>query len=841
MIRQALRELRLHPGRFFSVITAIVLSVGFLALTQAFVQTEVRAAALRDASGATKADVVVRGTPSATVGERPEARTDAQVKAAYDDITAAIGKNASVTAVEQLASTYLQVTDSAGDAHALQITVVPAHEEFRWNTPVVGRVPQTVDEIAIPRDLAERMHVGVGSTVSVDSPGGTGVLPLKVSGLLANKTFFVGDGMVSQAFAARYQLAAYSTTWIVKTAAPAHQVSAQLRVSLAPLLTPDSNPDGSAAPLASTLEEYRAARLRSMAGDADIAANMLSVFGSIALLVGAIIIATTFSILIAQRRRQVGLLRAVGASRGQVFRRFLGEALVIGTIGSALGIALGIGISVLASTLVTGSAVFGVDVPWGRTALIFLAGVTTTVVAALFPMRQSLRVKPLEALRPVLTERERRRGHIAIGVTCSALVLLGLAVALLAVRDGSARGIGLAVLAGTLVTIGVLGSATLYVPLLLTAFGSLVSMLGPTARLAALNSRRNPGRAGSTAVALMLAVGLIVTLQVGQASIKSTANRELDARYPIDVMATTYSNQSKQFTPADVAQAKTLQHVAHAALVRSLETSDAMLQPWELSSEVAAALPPGISVPDGEIYLSADVLSVLGKEGAKIDVTVAGKPHSLVARGNPAGGRGLVSPATFARLGGTPRATGMILKLSDPSKALDVDKKLKQQLRPTHGEEFVTEGGALFKALLAQVLDILLLVVLALLGVATLIALMGVGNTLGLSVLERTRESALLRALGLQASGLRWMLLVEALLLSLVGAVVGVVFGVFFGWLGTTTVVHAADWGEAVLDISWPTVLGVIALALLAGVLGSVLPGRRAAKASPVEALADVG
>ncbi|MEV4703073.1 ABC transporter permease [Actinoplanes sp. NPDC049316] len=167
--------------------------------------------------------------------------------------------------------------------------------------------------------------------------------------------------------------------------------------------------------------------------------------------------------------------------------------------------------------------------------------------------------------------------------------------------------------------------------------------------------------------------------------------------------------------------------------------------------------------------------------------------------------------------------------------------RLRSQLRaavaPVAGAE--VGGGLTAKASYREFLDRLPAVTTALVGVAVLIALIGVGNTLGLSVLERTRESALLRALGLHRRQLRWMLAGEAVLLSLAGAVIGTAAGAFFGWVGTRAVSDEIDFRTAVFSVPVPQLCAVTAVALVAGVLASVLPGRRAARALPVEALAE--
>jgi putative ABC transport system permease protein len=167
--------------------------------------------------------------------------------------------------------------------------------------------------------------------------------------------------------------------------------------------------------------------------------------------------------------------------------------------------------------------------------------------------------------------------------------------------------------------------------------------------------------------------------------------------------------------------------------------------------------------------------------------------------------------------------------------------ELRSQLRtvaePLTGAE--VGGGLTGKLIYHTALDRLLAMTTMLLAVAVLIALVGVGNTLGLSVLERTRESALLRALGLQRRQLRGMLAIEAALLSLAGTAVGIAIGTFFGWIGNRAISGELNLENPQFAMSVPQTLGVAAVAVAAGVLASVLPGRRAARATPVDALAE--
>lgn len=200
-----------------------------------------------------------------------------------------------------------------------------------------------------------------------------------------------------------------------------------------------------------------------------------------------------------------------------------------------------------------------------------------------------------------------------------------------------------------------------------------------------------------------------------------------------------------------------------------------------------------------------------------------------------------VAPATFEQIAGEPAVTELWVKLTD-RRSPTVLNAVTQALE--EGQEgLYIQGGAVLAGVLEEVLDVILVVLTALLGVAVVIALVGVSNTLGLSVIERQRESALLRALGMQRSGLRLMLLAEAILLAAVGAVIGIAFGAFFGWLGvSSSLLMMGDEinVEARFAIDVPLTLALIGVCVAAAALASVLPGRKAANATPTEALAAV-
>jgi putative ABC transport system permease protein len=221
-------------------------------------------------------------------------------------------------------------------------------------------------------------------------------------------------------------------------------------------------------------------------------------------------------------------------------------------------------------------------------------------------------------------------------------------------------------------------------------------------------------------------------------------------------------------------------------------------------------------------------------------VTVAGDAGSIelqvVSSRLVDTGQVLVSAANLSRITTPVPRTAMWLSVPDRGRAVDVVAAVNRIV----GNADRVGGSVVQAALYEQVMNVLLAITTGLLAVAVLIALIGVSNTLGLSVLERTRESALLRALGLQARSLRVMLLFEAVQIALVGIVVGVVAGCFFGWLAVTSLARGGGFDSVRFTVDLPQTAGMVGIAVVAAALASVLPGRRAAKAVPTEALADL-
>ena len=815
MLRQVVRELRFHPSRFVATVVAIAISVAFMAGSSVLVATEQNGVERQQALPIAATDVVVT--------------TGADQSQAVADV---LSTTPGVAAFEP--SLVAHYSLRRGSVSSLMALIGLPSQPLRWSQVEQGRWPERAWEVVLTRGAAAGLGVGLGDSVG-SGMGDDGTYT--VVGLTGEpSSLFLQTGYVApeqfELFGMDPRLG--TGTWLVKAADPG--ATADLVATLQAGFT--RQPDVSV----EAASDLRAEAVRQLAGEFDVFRNLLWSFAAVAGVVGMITIANTFTILLAQRRRQIGLLRAVGASGGQVRRRYFTEALALGALGSAAGIGLGIGLSAVGSAL-TGSLYWGIQLPVADLGIAFLAGVVLTVLAAYLPVLRGTRVRPLEALQPEPAGEERRRAGRVRAAVCGLLVAAGGVLAYLALGAGD-DAILLAVAAGALITLGVLFGAVLFVPPLLRGLGAVVGRLGVTPRLAGQNAVRNPRRAAATATALMLAVGLIVTLQVGTATVSQTVLGEIDRSRPVDIQVGGWDPVEQ--LPADLVdgllkapgvEGGALLPVAQANFVRGEERYD-QLSVVGYVPEIDQVVGAERTRPD-----DTQVLVTEKSEGAANGqrILLEGRDATLqltVVKSSLVGsGQLMVSAATLARLGGATPGALLWLSVPDRSQAASAAGAVAELVDP---DRYWATGTVIEAAAMESVLGVLLMVTTALLGVAVVIALLGVSNTLGLSVLERARESALMRALGLQARSLRLMLLVEALLLAAVGVAVGVAAGIFFGWLGASAIAVPLEVTGFSLHVDLVQTLGMVAIAVLAAALASVLPGRRAARVSPTEALADI-
>ncbi|WP_245806848.1 ABC transporter permease [Krasilnikoviella flava] len=868
--------MRRSVGRLAAAGLAIVIGTAFVAITLLAGNVITRTTYDSIAAQFTGADLVVRGVPA----------DDTALDAVRDTDGVA-------TADPQLMS--YQQLEAGGRTIFQGVLAEPTDTSVLPLEVADGNLPEASGEIALPVDVAERLDTTTGDTVTLvrnvlegdqesDEDAWTEVREqLTVSGTLTDPY-----GAYSMQGGAAVAPAADVTAWDDDLRAPGEEpvepttVLVTLddgtdvetaRTAITGALTSaaaGSGTDTSGLKVVTPSEHAETVATEMTGGDNVIFTTFVLVFAAVALLVAALVIANTFQVLVAQRTRTLALLRCVGADKGQLRRSVLFEAAVLGLVSSVVGLAAGVGLGQAALTIGRGMDLgvplpATVDITPAVILIPLVVGTLVTLVAALSPARAATRVAPLEALRPADAP-SGARGAGRVRLVLSTLVavvgfaLLGGGVAVSTVGGEPSLGLMVGVAGGVLSFLGVLVGAVFWLPRVVALAGRLVGMSGPTARLAAANTLRNPRRTAATSTALLIGVTLVGMMSTGAASARVTMDAELDSRYPVDVtVSTDLSSDPVSVAAGDAAVpavpgtlAGTVRDVAGVATVvespataaqvagdgvddglamtvRAVDPADAgsVLR----STEMVAPLAAGTAVvPEelSEVWNISDgqTLTLTGPDGS-LEVTAA--VTDLADSGL------LVVPDDLASLDADAPVTSLWVGLDDPGDAASVVPTIQDAVADTEAPADVM-GAAVERAGFQQVIDTALGIVVGLLAAAVVIALIGVANTLSLSVIERRRESATLRAIGLSKGQLRGMLAVEGLLIALVGAALGVLLGLVYGWAGAAA---ALGWaGTPVIVVPWRDVLLMLVVAAVAGLVASVAPARTAVKTSPVEALA---
>ncbi len=813
MLRTTLAEVRAHPTRLLGVLLAVALSVAFVVACLVFVDTE---------STGLQRSVAARTSGSSVVITPVDDR----------DLTTTIAETAGVETAERSRSTWLDF--SAGSEQGLlELNTLPQDRRLQWMTLQTGAWPERADEISLGRATAERARISVGDTVRVRVSGANGAgdtRDLRVVGLVDESASLFSD---------------LQSTGVVTASSPLlEHASVQYLVIARPGVDPGTLAETLKRRLPAeteviTSEALAAQQLEGLTGGIDVIRYLLLGFGSIAALVGSMIISNIFGIVVAQRRRQIGLLRAVGATRRQVRRDLLVEALLTGVAGSLVGLALGVGIAAVGTAL-SGSLSAGLAVRPLPLALAAVAGVAVTLASALAPARRAMVVSPLDALRPVADVTTARRSVLVRSVVGGTLGLLGGGLVTTGLVRGGSGALVLSVAGSALLAAAVIGLAPAYLPPVFRGVARLLQGSRPSVRLAAANTVRNPARAAAVCASLMLGVGLIVTLQVGAASVQSSTVASMRQEFPVDAIVRTPTGA----LPADVVSGvRELTDVRAAVAVPSARATagDVTVRLDGLGADAGSVVAAGLDrLDDGTALAHPFTLEMLGRsDGDTVKVTVGSRTETFVLRASDVADAGSLAITTQAltRVAPTAPVTAVWAAARDKADPAAVISGVRGVAAGYPGLEV---GGSLEQvAAITSVLSALLQIATALTAVAVVIALVGMGNSLALSVIERSRESALLRALGLQRRQLRWMLAAEAVLLAVIGAGVGVLAGIGFGMIGTAAMASEGGFAEIRFAVSGVQTAVVVAVAVVAGALASVLPGRRAARARPVEALAE--
>ncbi|HJR38996.1 MAG TPA: FtsX-like permease family protein [Nocardioidaceae bacterium] len=576
--------------------------------------------------------------------------------------------------------------------------------------------------------------------------------------------------------------------------------------------------------------------------------TMLIGFAGIALFVGSFIIWNTFSMQVAQRTRELALLRAIGATRRQVLRTILTEAVVLGAAASAIGVVLGVALAHGLSSLFE---VFGFTMPALTTALEprtvlvgLLVGTLTTVVAAVSPARRATRVLPVEALRDAApTAHRSSRLRIAIGAVLTTGGVAGMLLALLGSASAAVLAVG--VVAATL---GVTTLAPVFMRALAAVVGWPLRAVGMPGALARQNAMRNPKRTASTAMALVIGLTLVVTVSVFAASLKASFSDVLTRSTNADLYVLTPTSQSPGFSPEVVTTVRQVDGVEIVSPTgfgtgRFAGDNDDFTSVDPVTVE--AALDLGMVEGDAGELSDDGVLvreDLAAEHGWSVGDTIpgdfpGGRDVPLEIQGIY-DGKGFVNTAYTVtgaahtrfypqRLEGT---TVVIVEDGADVAAVQSDVEAAIADRP----DATVMDQEEFQGAMSSVIDQMVGLVTVMLMLAVVIALLGIVNTLALAVFERTRELGLLRAVGMTRRQVRAMVRWESVVISSIGALLGVGLGT---GLGLALVKAVEDQGIERIAVPGSQVMVYVAAAALAGVVAAIAPARRASNVDVLRAV----
>jgi len=582
--------------------------------------------------------------------------------------------------------------------------------------------------------------------------------------------------------------------------------------------------------------------------------TFMLVFAIIALLVGGFMIFNTFSITVAQRTRENGLLRALGASRRQVLSSVLAEAVVVGIVASALGIAAGVVVATGLQAMLRG---FGLDLQTGSVVfsastvyVSVLAGLGVSILAAVSPARKAAKIPPIAAMHAEVTGSSGygSKERIIVGIALLAVGVSSMLFALLGDVPNALAVVGVGVLA-VFFGVSTLGR-TISLPLSRVLGAPLPRVRGAAGALARENAMRNPKRTAASASALMIGVGLVGFITILAASTKTSINAAIDRSVTGDLVVNAGSGF---FGGVDAGFAERLDSVPEVEFATGVrfggaKIADKVERVGAVDAKSGFAIIDVQPVQGGPQDMGRDTIAVWEEKAKEVNLKV-GDQVKVVFKDT--GEQVLRVAMIFGE--DQPLTTPYLLSM-DAYEANFLDRYDAQvYVKKAPG---VTTAAALaavekvaaeypgikvldqegFKAQAAQQVDTVLGLVYALLALAIIIALLGIGNTLALSIFERTRELGLLRAVGMTRAQLRKTIRWESVLIALQGTVLGLVIGVFFGWALVTAL---ADQGIDRFTIPVVSLLVVAVIAAFAGVVAAAAPSRRASKLNILKAIAN--
>ncbi|GGZ99168.1 ABC transporter permease [Streptomyces echinoruber] len=855
VLKTSLRNVLAHKGRMVLSAIAVLLSVAFVCGTLVF--TDTMNTTFDKLFQATSSDVTVSAKGASDSGETTSGTGKPPVMPAsvLNRVRHADGvKSAEGTVF----STSVTVVDA--DRHNLSPSSGAPTIVGSWNGNdartmkiTSGRAPKGPDQVMVDADTAAKHHLRLGDRIGVISAVGTHTA--KISGIASFTVTNPGAAVfyLDTETAQRTLVGQRGVYTNVNVTAATGVSDAQLKKNVVAEIGRGYK--------VQTAKETADANQKDVKSFMNVMKYGMLGFAGIAFLVGIFLIINTFSMLVAQRTREIGLLRAIGSTRRQVNRSVLAEALLLGAFGSVLGVGAGVGIAVglmkLMGKMGMHLSTDDLTIAWTTPVAGVLLGVVVTVLAAYLPARRAGRVSPMAALRDAHAPADARAGRVRALLGLLLTGAGGCTLYVAASANKAAAGslwLGLGVV---LTLIGFVMVGPLLAGGVVRVLGALLlRVFGPVGRMAERNALRNPRRTGATGAALMIGLALVACLSVVGSSMVASAGDQLDKTVGTDFIV--QNDGGQPIVPQAVKAVKAtpgLQRVTeYKVLDATLTTPDGRttrnetinaadptyaqdLRTKTVAGTLADAYRPGsMSVFEG----------FAKKHGIKVGSTVAvdfrdGGTAELTVRAITSDDTAIDKGAMYASIATAARyvpADRMPLDQLLFATARDGQEKtaykaLKSALRDY--PQYTVRDQTDYKKALKDQIGQLLNMIYGLLALAIIVAILGVVNTLALSVVERTREIGLMRAIGLSRRQLRRMIRLESVVIALFGALLGL--GLGMGWGATAQKLLALE-GLNILDIPWSTIITVFVGAAFVGLAAALIPAFRAGRMNVLNAIA---
>ncbi len=844
MLTTTIRGMVAHKLRLVLTTASIALGVAFLAGT--LILTDTMGVAFDQLFGkvASGTDAVVRTETEYTKSEGISTSRGPIASSVLSKVADVDG----VRVAEGTVSGYALLTDNDGKAILTKGGAptmgysMAADKKLRGDADLLsGEAPKGPSEVAIDATSAEENDIALGSKIKVLFQGPT--QEFTVVGTVG----FGGEKDLGGTTSAYFDTATAQKLVGVPGHFDAINVAAEDGVSQSVLAKRLDAvvPDGTEAVTGRTVSKENSA---AVAENTKMIGILFMIFAGIALFVGSFIIWNTFTMIVTQRSREIALMRAIGSTRRQVLRGLILEALLIGLGSSAVGLGLGL---LVAKGLKFLMDVVGFALPSTslqlelRTVVVSLVvGTLVTVVAALVPARRATMVLPIEALRESTPGAEKPSWRRAlVGLTMVGSGVGAMLWSLYGSADMKVFGVGL-----LFALVGVMVSLPLAVRPLSALIAAPLRMRGMPGELARQNAMRNPRRTSSTAAALMIGLTLVVSMSVFASSLKASFGDVIGDKTNADLFVSSSSAQGPGFSPSVI---DAVEKVDGVEMVSASGWGQARFEGLDSSY---SAVDPGTAEKLMNLNLAEGSMADLGRDGVVVSRTMAAaKGWELgdkvksqfaatgerqlkvvgiyaskgwindnfilsLAQQNAFNGEQLIASGLVAIESGADKGEvqdAISAALADHPDAKILDRKA-----------FEKEAGGFIDSLLTFVTVMLLL--------AVLIALLGIVNTLALSVFERTRELGLLRAVGMTRGQVRAMVRWESVVISLIGALSGAGLGIGIGLALSQAL---KDEGIKAISVPSEQIAMYVALAAVAGVLAAVGPARSAAKVDVLKAV----